>query len=85
MRAARDLRSVLRVKGRRGYYPVPRRPGRSRPTKLQRYYTVGGVVTGPRGARNWALNLVRREVEAGTYVSKWRLNAALDRMLASIF
>lgn len=85
MRAARDLRSILRVKKRRGYYPIPRRPGSSRPTKLQRYYTVGGVITGPRGARNWALNLVRREVETGTYVNEWRLNAALDRMLASIF
>ena len=83
MRDVRDLRSVLRVKRRRGYYPLPRRPGRSRPTRLQRYYTVGGVVTGPRGAHNWALNLVRREIETGTYVSEWRLNAALDRMLAT--
>ena len=84
MRVARDFRTALRIKKRRGYYRMPVQPGRFRPTGLQRYYTVGGVISGPRGARIWALNLVRREIKEGTYLSEWRLNAALDRLLARI-
>ncbi len=85
MRVARDLRAVLRIRRKRGFYRNPLRPYRSRPTKLGCYFAVGGVVNGPPGARNWALNLVRQEIADGTYLAKWRLNAAIDRMLADIF
>ena len=85
MRVARDLRSLLRIRRRRGYYRTPVRPGRRLPLRLGLYYTVGGVLSGPRGARSWALGLVRREIDDGSYVSEWRLNAALGRLIARVF
>ena len=85
MRVARDLRSVLRIKRRRGYYRTPLRTGRARRAGGRHYPTAGGVIVGPRGARRWALSLVRSEIEAGSYVSEWRLNAALGRLLAKVF
>ncbi len=85
MRVARNLRSALCIKQRRGYFRRAIRPGQLRPARMGRYFTVGGILNGPRGARNWALNLVRQEIADGTYVSKWRLDAGLDRMLAQIF
>jgi hypothetical protein len=85
MRVARDLRLLLRIRKRRGYYRKPVPPRRRLPSPLTRYYTVGGVINAPRGSRSWALRLVRREIEEGTYLSDWRLNAALDRLLASLF
>ncbi len=85
MRIIRDLRSVLRIKRRRGYYRTPLRPDRFRPHKFPRRLTTGGIVIGPRGSRRLALNLVNQEVRAGAYVTPWRLNAALDRLVASVF
>jgi len=85
MRVARNHRSVLSIRQRRGFFRRALRPGRLRPARVGRYFTVGGVLNGPRGARNWALNLVRQEIRDGTYLSRWRLDAALDRMLAQIF
>lgn len=84
MRVTRSFRSILRIKRRRGYYRTPGRPGRFRPARAQRYLPVGGIIVGPPGARRWALGLVRREVKAGSYVTDWRLSAALDRMLARL-
>ncbi|MHC4916148.1 MAG: hypothetical protein ACYTGB_11730 [Planctomycetota bacterium] len=85
MRVIRDLRSVLRIRRRRGYYRTPVRPDRFRPLKLPRYFTTGGVITGPRGSRRLALNLINQEVRAGEYITPWRLNAALDRLIARVF
>jgi hypothetical protein len=85
MRVARDLRYILRIKRRRGYYRQPLRPERGRPLRPGRLCTAGGVLKGPRGSRGWALDLVRTEIEEGIYLSDWRVNAALDRLIASIF
>ena len=84
MRTARNSSSLLRTKRRRGFFRLALRPGRLLPSPLTRYYTVGGVLSGPPGARRWAMNLVRREIADGTYLSDWRLNAALDRMIANV-
>jgi hypothetical protein len=85
MRVSRDLRSLLRIRKRRAYHRRPLQAARPRPRGPGRYFTVGGIVVGPRGARNWALNLVRREIADGTYLSSWRLESALDRMIARMF
>jgi len=85
MRPVRHLRTILRIRKRRGYYRIPARPRRLLETSMQRYIPVGGVMVGPPGARRWALGLVRHEVESDSYVTDWRLAAALDRLLASMF
>jgi hypothetical protein len=83
MRVVRDLRFVLRIRRRRGYFRTPIRPARRRPAGLQRHCTAGGILAAPRGARSFALNLVRSEMLAGTYVTPARLSAALNRLLAT--
>jgi hypothetical protein len=84
MRLARELRSLLRLGRRRGYRPLPARPGRRSDSSRGQYLAAGGVISGAAGARRFALELVRSEIRAGTYLSEWRLQAALDRLIAGM-
>jgi hypothetical protein len=85
MRVVRDLRSALRVVGRRGYIRTALRPPGLPAAGPRSRCTAGGVVSGPRGARGFALNLVRSEILTGAYVTPARLELALDRLLAAAF
>jgi hypothetical protein len=84
MRLARHLRSLLSPGPRRGWRPLPLRPAR-RSAAHGHYLAAGGVISGPRGARQFALDLVRSEIRSGSYVTDWRLGAALDRLIAGMF
>jgi hypothetical protein len=82
MRLGKDLRGLLRVGSRRGYQSVPTRPGRR--ARRGRYLAAGAMAPAGTPERRFALELVREEIRAGTYVSGWRLSAALDRLLAAM-
>jgi len=85
MRVARDLRHVLRIKRRRGFFRKPARPGHLYPVRDQKYIPAGGIISAPRGTRNFVVNLVKKEIEDKTYVNDFRLNEALDKLISRLF
>jgi hypothetical protein len=82
MRSCRNFRQILGFDCGRGWFRGPARPGQ-RAVRRGHYLAAGGILSGPPGARSFALQLVRREVLAGSYVTSWRLDNALDRLLAA--
>jgi len=85
MRVARKLRAALRLSRiARGYQPMAARPGRPWKSARGARAPAGGVIVGPFGARQRAVDLVRSEIAAGSYLTDGRLAAALERLIASL-
>jgi hypothetical protein len=85
MRIERRLREALRLSRiGRGYQPSALRPGQPWKSARRTRLPAGGVIVGPPGERTRAIELVRSEIAAGSYVTESRLAAALERLIASL-
>jgi len=85
MRVARNIRQALKLNRlHRGYARLPLRPRLLRTFCAMRELPAGGVIVGPPGARQLALDIVRSEISAGCYVTEGRLADALYRLMATL-